>query len=189
MRLLFFLLLTPGTALADTWEIDKSHSEVSFSVTHMMVSTVTGSFGTFTGSLETSADGKPTAITGEVAIVSIDTRNEKRDGHLQKDDFFSAEKFPKATFASTAIVADGEGYSVTGNLTIRDITKEVVLKLDAIRGPVNDPWGNTRIGTVGTTTINRQDFGVSWSKLMDNGGVVVSDEVELALRIELKKAK
>jgi len=180
------LVLLPSTALAETWNVDPSKSKVGFSVTHMMVNTVTGSFGTFTGSLTTDAAGTPTAITGEVSIASVDTKKAKRDAHLLDDDFFSADKFPKATFQSTAIAADGDGYKATGTLTIRDISKEVVLNLSALTASAD---GTGTLSTVATTEINRQEFGVTWSKLMDNGGVAVSDEVKLTLRIELKKAK
>ncbi len=183
LRLVLILLL-PSTAWADSWTIDTSHSDVSFGVTHMLVSTVTGTFEQFSGTAETDADGKLTAVTGKVQIVSVNTRNDKRDKHLQADDFFSSASFPTATFTSTAVTPDGEGYKVAGKLTIRDVTKDVVFDVEPLRGPVRD-----RMGTTATTTIDRQDYGVRWSKTLDTGGLSVSNEVKLTLRIELKKAQ
>ena len=177
------------TAAADTWSIDNSHSSVGFSVTHMLISTVEGSFSGFEGTAETNPEGQLTGLQGKVSVVSVDTDSEKRDAHLTQPDFFDAAKFPEMTFQSTSVKADGKGYAVTGNLTIRDVTKPVTLAFTELKGPVSDPWGNVKVGTTATGRINRQDFGVSWSKSLDTGGAVVSDEVDIELRLELKKAK
>ena len=183
------LLYTP-TANAETWNIDASHSEVGFEIDHMMISTVKGNFGVFSGSVTTDKKGKFDSLNGEVSIASIDTNDEKRDAHLQAADFFDAASFPNMTFVSTKLKGDHEkGYTVTGDLTIRDVTKSITLNLTPIKGPVTDGWGNTRVATVATTTINRQDFGVSWSSTLDSGGLVVGDEVRINIAIELIQAK
>ncbi|MBN1482752.1 polyisoprenoid-binding protein [candidate division KSB1 bacterium] len=174
---------------ASTWEIDKSHTEVGFSVKHMVVATVTGKFTQFDGEItfdpEYLEDSK---IKGTVQVASINTENERRDKHLRSADFFDAENYPNITFESTGITKKEDGYVAVGNLTIRDVTKKVEIPFKVL-GPVNDPWGNTRIGVEGSTTINRQDFNVKWNNTMDNGGLVVSDEVELNLRAELIQKK
>jgi len=182
--------LSTNIANAETWNVDSSHSEVGFEVTHMMISTVEGSFGEFSGNIEVNKKGKVTALNGEVGITSVDTNDAKRDGHLQSDDFFNAATFPKMTFVSKKVKGSHDkGYSVEGDLTIRDITKTVTLELSPFKGPVVDGWGNTRVGSVATAEINRQDFGVSWSASLDAGGLVVSDEVQLDIKLEFIQAK
>ena len=182
--------LSTNIANAETWNVDSSHSEVGFEVTHMMISTVEGSFGEFSGTIEVNKKGKVTALNGEVGITSVDTNDAKRDGHLQSDDFFNAVSFPKMTFVSKKVKGSHDkGYSVEGDLTIRDITKTVTLELTPFKGPVVDGWGNTRVGSVATAEINRQDFGVSWSASLDAGGLVVSDEVQLDIKLEFIQAK
>jgi len=177
------------SAHAETWNVDPSHSEVGFEVTHMMISTVEGSFGEFSGAIDVNK-GKLTALNGEVNISSVDTNDAKRDAHLQADDFFDAASFPKMTFSSKKIKGSHEkGYSVEGDLTIRDVTKTITLDLTPFKGPITDGWGNTRVASVATTTINRQDFGVSWSAALDSGGLVVSDEVQIEIKLEFIQAK
>jgi polyisoprenoid-binding protein YceI len=178
------------TASAKTWNIDSSHSDVGFEVTHMMISTVQGNFGEFSGNIDVDKKGKLTSLSGDVSIASVDTNDAKRDAHLQQDDFFSAASFPKMTFASTKIKGSHEkGYTVTGDLTIRDVTKSVTLDLTPFKGPITDGWGNTRVATVATTEINRQEFGVTWSASLDSGGLVVSDEVAIEIKMEFVQAK
>ena len=182
--------LSPNLATAETWNVDSSHSEVGFEVTHMLISTVEGSFGEFSGTIEVNKKGKLTALNGEVGIAGVDTNDAKRDGHLQSDDFFNAVSFPKMTFVSKKVKGSHDkGYSVEGDLTIRDVTKTVTLELSPFKGPVVDGWGNTRVGSVATAEINRQDFGVSWSASLDAGGLVVSDEVQLDIKLEFIQAK
>ena len=178
------------TAQAETWSIDSSHSEVGFEVTHMMISTVQGNFGEFSGNIEVNNKGKLTSLSGDVSITSVDTNDAKRDAHLQQDDFFAAASFPKMAFNSTKVKGSHDkGYSVTGDLTIRDITKSVTLELAPFKGPITDGWGNTRVATVATTEINRQEFGVTWSASLDSGGLVVSDEVAIEIKMEFIQAK
>lgn len=171
-----------------TYKIDASHSGVSFKVKHLMISTVTGKFEKFDGTLETeNTDISNANISFEADVNSITTNSEQRDGHLKADDFFNAEQFPKLTFTSTGIkkVSDEE-YVVTGDLTIRDVTKSVELKVE-YNGEIVDPWGQTRLGFEMNGKVNRQDFGLKWSALTEAGGVVVSDEVKLHLNIEVIK--
>jgi polyisoprenoid-binding protein YceI len=169
---------------AGTYEIDASHSSIGFSVRHMIVSTVRGSFGEFTGSFEYDA-AKPadTKASAVIKTASIDTRNAKRDDHLRNEDFFDAPKFPDITFETTRVEADGGTLTLFGNLTMKGVTKEIALPV-TFHGPITDPWGNVRAGFEGSTTINRQDWGISWSKNLDGGGLVVSDEVKLEISIE-----
>lgn len=169
---------------AETYEIDASHSSIGFSVRHMIVSTVRGSFGEFTGSFDYDA-AKPadTKASAVIKAASIDTRNAKRDDHLRNEDFFDAPKFPDITFETTRVEADGGTLTLFGNLTMKGVTKEIALPV-TFHGPITDPWGNVRAGFEGSTTINRQDWGISWSKNLDGGGLVVSDEVKLEISIE-----
>ena len=184
------LSFATNTAHADTWNVDSSHSEVGFEVDHMMISTVKGNFGEFSGSVTTGKKGKFESLQGEVSIASVDTNSEKRDSHLQAADFFDASSFPKMTFVSKKVKGDhSKGYTVTGDLTIRDVTKSVTLEMTPVKGPVKDGWGNTRVASVATTTINRQDFGVSWSSTLDSGGMVVGDDVRITIALEFVQAK
>lgn len=187
---LALLLGATQTANAETWNIDSSHSDVGFEVTHMMISTVQGNFGEFSGNIDVDKKGKLTSLSGDVSISSVDTNDAKRDAHLQQDDFFATASFPKMTFTSTKIKGSHEkGYTVTGDLTIRDVTKSVTLDLTPFKGPITDGWGNTRVATVATTEINRQEFGVTWSASLDSGGLVVSDEVAIEIKMEFVQAK
>jgi polyisoprenoid-binding protein YceI len=174
---------------ADKYSADPSHSSVGFAVKHMVVSKVKGYFNDYT--VDIVYDDKDiTKSSVEVAIktASIDTKQTKRDDHLRSPDFFDAAKFPEITFKSKRIEKSGEGYVAVGDLTMRGVTKEITLPF-TFAGVVTDPYGNTRLGLSGGTKINRQDYGVSWSKSLDNGGLVVSDDVEIEIEIEAVKAK
>jgi polyisoprenoid-binding protein YceI len=169
--------------VAGTWAIDPLHSEVGFSVRHMMVSKVRGKFTKFTGELVTADDLLASSVTAEIELASIDTGSEQRDGHLRSSDFFDAENHSLMTYRSTGIYADRDGYVLEGELTLRGVTKSVPLALE-INGFGPDPYGGTRAGFTATGEINRQDFGVNWSAAMETGGVVVADKVALHLEIE-----
>lgn len=183
------LALGSTPAAAATWKIDRSHSQVGFEVTHLMVSTVRGAFSGFDGTVETDASGKLTKISGTVDVASVDTKDAKRDDHLRGADFFDIAKFAQMSFTSTQVTGDNtKGYTVTGNLTIRGVTKPVTLTVAPIKGPVKDPWGNTKGGTSLRGKINRKDFGVNWNASLDSGGVVVGDEVNLIIELELNQA-
>jgi len=178
-------LVAPSLAPAATWQIDPAHSSVQFSIRHMMISNVRGEFKTFTATA-TGDPLKPTeaSLEATIDVSSIDTGNEKRDAHLKNPDFFDVEKFPTITFESTKIERAGDtGLKVTGNLTLHGVTKEVVLDVE---GPVTvkDPQGNLKAGAHATTKINRQDFGITWSKTLDDGGLMLGDEVTITIDVE-----
>ena len=182
------LSVTSLTALAETWAVDASHSTVGFSVRHLMVSNVKGAFGKFTASVEGSpADPATAKISATIEVASVDTRDAKRDAHLGTADFFDAAKFPQMTFTSTKVEKiTATTAKVTGDLTLRGVTKPVVLDVEYTQ-QVKNPWGKTVIGASATGKINRKDFGVNWSKSLDGGGLVVGDEVTIQLDLELVK--
>jgi len=166
-----------------TWTIDPLHSEVGFSVRHMMVSKVRGKFTKFSGELVTGESPLASSVTAEIDLASIDTGAEQRDGHLRSPDFFDTENHPAMSYRSTGIRAKGDGYVVDGELTLKGVTKNVPLTLE-LNGFGPDPYGGTRAGFTATGEINRQDFGVTWNAAMEHGGVVVSDKVNILLEIE-----
>ena len=171
------------------WIIDSTHSEVQFKVKHLMISTVTGNFGTYDGSVETSNEEDFTGakVSFSADINSISTGQEQRDGHLKSSDFFDSENFPKLTFDSISMEkVEDENYTITGDLTIKGTTKEVILKAE-FGGTMGDFYGNTKAGFDISGKINRQDFGLTWGAVTEAGGVVVSDEVRLAFNIQLIK--
>jgi polyisoprenoid-binding protein YceI len=169
--------------VAGTWTIDPVHSEVGFSVRHMMVSKVRGKFTKFTGQLVTADDVLASSVTAEIDLSSIETGAEQRDAHLRSPDFFDTDNHPVMTYRSSAIRAAGNGYLVDGELTLKGVTKSVPLALE-INGFGPDAYGGTRAGFTATAEINRQDFGVNWNAAMETGGVVVSDKVTIHLEIE-----
>jgi polyisoprenoid-binding protein YceI len=166
-----------------TWTIDPVHSEVGFSVRHMMVSKVRGKFTKFSGEIVTAQDVLASSVTAEIDLSSIDTGAEQRDAHLRSADFFDSENHPLMTYRSTGIRADGGDYVVDGELTLKGVTRSVPLTLE-LNGFGPDPYGGTRAGFTATTEINRQDFGVSFNAAMESGGVVVGDKITVHLEIE-----
>jgi polyisoprenoid-binding protein YceI len=185
--LLLFVL--PGTIQAEAWTIDPAHSSAQFSVRHMMVSTVRGEFTRLSGTVELDEkDVTRSSVEATIDATTIDTRNERRDGHLKSADFFDVANHPTITFKSAKVDKASDGrLKVTGDLTIRGVTRPVVLDVEALSPVVRDPQGNLRSGTSATTRINRKDFGVSWSANLDGGGLVVSDDVNITIDIELVK--
>jgi polyisoprenoid-binding protein YceI len=176
----------PGYEAA-TWTIDPVHSEVGFSVRHMMVSKVRGRFNTFSGELVTADDPTKSSVTAEIDLSSIDTGQEQRDAHIRSADFFEVETYPTMTYKSTGIrVEDGE-YVLDGDLTLKGVTKSVPLRLE-LQGFGPDAYGGYRAGFTATGEISRSDFNVSFNAPLQNGGVVVSDKVQLQLEIEAVKA-
>ena len=169
-----------------TWQIDATHSAAEFAVKHLMISTVKGRFAEVSGTV-TVDDAKPgeAAVNVSINAASIDTREEKRDAHLRSADFFDVEKYPTITFKGTRTdgPVDGE-FKLVGNLTIRDVTREVVLAVESA-GQVKDPWGGVRTGYSATTKINRKDFGLTWNVAMEAGGVLVGDEIKISIEVEL----
>ncbi len=171
------------------WTIDTAHSEITFKVKHLVISTVTGKFKEFDASIETdNQDFENSKITFAASIESIETGNEDRDNHLKSDDFFNAAEYPKMKFESTSFkkVGDGE-YKLVGNLTIRGNTKEVELDAE-YGGTVVDPYGQTKAGFDVTGKINRKEFGLTWSAVTEAGSVVVSDEVKLNLNVQFTQS-
>ena len=170
--------------VAGTWAIDAAHSAVTFTVRHMMVSKVRGAFAAFEGTVTTAADVLSSTVTATVDMASINTHNEQRDGHLRTNDFFAIDEFPTMTYRSTGVRAGGKGgYLVDGELTLRGVTKPVVLELE-IEGFGPDAYGGTRAGFTGTTEISRKEFGVDLDMPMDGGGVVVGDKISITIEIE-----
>ncbi len=175
-----------STALfAGTYNVDRSHSDVGFKIKHMMISNVKGNFNTFTGVIQYDEKTKTLkALNGKIEVSSINTDNEKRDTHLKSADFFDAAKFPEITFVLTKVEED----SVLGDLTIHGITKNVKLELEN-NGVATDPWGNQRIGLSLEGKINRKDFGLTWNKSLETGGLLVGETVNLEIELEAILAK
>jgi polyisoprenoid-binding protein YceI len=171
-----------------TWAVDPAHSNVEFSVRHLMITTLKGRFTDVEGSVVLD-EADPAASVAEVTvkIASIDTREPQRDAHLRSADFFDAEKFPTLTFRSTAVRdVTADGFTLAGNLTIHGVTREVTLDV-VNEGRAKDPWGGERAGFAATTRIKRSDFGLTWNQLLETGGLAVSDDVKISLDIELVK--
>jgi len=169
-----------------TWTIDASHSEVGFAVKHLMISTVRGRFGVVSGTA-TFAEGDFSQATVDVTIdaASIDTREEKRDAHLRSADFFDVEQFPTLAFKSRSVKAiKGATFQLVGDLTIKGVSKEVVLDVE-FEGAQKDPWGNQKSAFTATTTISRTDFGLTWNAALETGGVLVGDDVKISLDVQL----
>lgn len=179
------VMMTAQPALAKTYTIDQPHSTLGFAVKHLVVSTTRGQFTDYAGSFTFDSDDLSTfnaLVTIEVE--SIDTSNEGRDKHLRSGDFFDVENHPQIIFKGKSIAPKGDIYEITGDLTIRGVTKEIKLPV-VVNGPIENPMsGGSVIGLEGQIVINRQDYGVSWSKALDNGGKVVADEVTLVIEIE-----
>jgi polyisoprenoid-binding protein YceI len=171
-----------------TYKIDPAHSEINFKVKHLMITNVTGGFTKFDATLESdAADFSDAKISFEADIDSISTHNEQRDTHLKSEDFFAAEKFPKLSFVSKSFTKKGEDeYTLTGDLTIRDVTKTVDLDV-AYGGTMTDPWGQVKAGFEINGKINRKEFGLGWGAVTEAGGVVVSEEVKLHMGVQMVK--
>lgn len=172
------------------WVLDPTHSEVEFKVKHLMISTVTGHFSSFSADVTTEGEDFTSAkATFTVEAASISTKNEQRDGHIKSPDFFDVAKYPQIKFVATKIEnVDNDGsYNIHGDLTIRDITKNIKLEIE-FGGVIKDPWGNTRAGFTVSGKINRKEFGLLWHMTTDTGGVVLGDDVRIHVAIELVKA-
>jgi polyisoprenoid-binding protein YceI len=181
----------PAFAATSTWQIDPAHSAAQFSVRHMAISTVRGSFSNVKGTLVLDeTDISKSSVNVTIDVNTVDTREPDRDKDLKSDKFFDVEHFPTMIFKSKKVEQVSAGkLKVTGDLTIRGTTKQIVLDIDGPSAPVKDPWGNTRVAVNATTKINRQDYGVKWNATLDSGGVVVGDDVNITIDAELIKAK
>jgi polyisoprenoid-binding protein YceI len=166
-----------------TWQIDPVHSEVSFSVRHLMVSKVRGYFTDFSGTIVTADEPTDSSVTATIALNSIDTRSEQRDNHIRSADFFDVESHPTMTYRSTSVSGNGENWTVEGELSLHGVTRPVPLSLE-LNGFTADPFGGQRVGFSATAEINRRDFGIDISLPMDGGGAVVGDKIAITLEVE-----
>ncbi|MCG3155572.1 MAG: Protein YceI [bacterium] len=185
----FVLLLVGGLLLSNSfatekYEIDVAHSNVLFTVRHMVIAKVTGEFKDFSGTIVyDEKDLSKSSVSVTIKVASIDTENEARDKHLRSDDFFNAAQDSLITFTSKRIEKRGEGFMAVGDLTIRGVTKEIMLPF-TILGMINDPWGNKRLAAEASTTINRFDYGVKWDKALEGGNLIVSKDVDISLNVQ-----
>jgi polyisoprenoid-binding protein YceI len=168
-----------------TWTIDPVHSSIGFSVRHLVVSKVRGTFGTFSGAIVVAEDGTP-SVSAEIAIDSVNSGNEQRDGHVKSADFFDVEKYPTATFVSTGVRADGDAYVLDGDFTLKGVTKPVALALEF--NGVNPGMGHGQVaGFEASVVLNRKDFGIDIDMPLETGGAVVGDKITITLEIEALK--
>ena len=191
MVMVGLLTLFPIVAGAETarWDIDPDHSTIEFRVAHMVVSKTSGRFTDYRGFVEMDAEAKTLkAIEATINAESINTNHEKRDAHLRNADFLDVKQFPTMTYKMKQYRKQGDIYTIIGDLTLRGVTKEVTLS-GTFNGVTKDPWGNTRVGFSADGKLNRKDFGMVWNKVLDSGGLVVGDEVQIHLDIECIKAK
>jgi len=190
-RLVAIALFIAAPALADTttWQIDPDHTSAQFAIRHLMVSTVRGTIGPVTGTVTIDdTDLTKSSVTAAIDAKGVDTRNQKRDDHLRSPEFFDVAKYPTLNFTSKKVEKASDGhYRVLGDLTIHGVTKEAVLDVSGSPTPMQDPFGNTKLGGSATTRINRKDFGLNWSKSLDGGGVMLGDDVDITIDVELVK--
>jgi len=183
------VLAAPSAAFAAEYVIDSAHSGAAFRVKHLMVANVNGTFSNITGTVNyDEKDVTRSTVEATIDAKTINTNEPKRDEHLRSPDFFDTEKFPTITFKSTKVEKASENaLKVTGNLTLHGVTKPVVLDVEGMGQEVKDPWGNTKRGATATTKINRKDFGLTWNKALEAGGVTVGDDVKITIDLELNK--
>lgn len=179
--------MTTVEQLAGTYTIDPAHSRIGFVARHAMVTKVRGSFNAFEGTARTGEGLADPRIDLTVQVDSVDTRNADRDAHLKGGDFFDTETYPTITFASTRVEPSGDDLRVTGDLTIKGVTKPVTVDFE-FAGSAQDPFGNTRIGFEGSTVVNRKDFGLTWNAALETGGVLVSEKITLEFEISAVEA-
>lgn len=180
--------LNAATAQTTSWQIDPVHSSITFGVDYMVLTEVTGNFSDFGGTLQQhGGDFTKSKVNVSIKTSSINTENEKRDGHLRSPDFFDAQKFPEITFASKSFEKQtANEYQIMGDLTMHGVTKPVVISAK-YTGQAKDPWGNTRQGFKGTTTINRADFGIKYNSVLETGSLLIGENVDVTLNIQLIK--
>jgi polyisoprenoid-binding protein YceI len=184
------LLSVPTLSFAATWNIDSDHSSAGFKVRHLMVSNVKGNFTKIQGTVHIDdQDITKSSVNVTIDTASIDTGVAKRDAHLRSPDFLDVAKYPTMTFVSTKVAKGGSGLKVTGNLTLHGVTRPVVLDVEGPVPETKDPMGNMRRGASATTKIDRKDYGLTWNKMLEAGGVAVGEEVQISLEVELIKPK
>ncbi|WP_210518368.1 YceI family protein [Hymenobacter terricola] len=176
------------TTTATKWVLDPMHSEVQFKIKHLVISTVTGSFKTFQGSMESEGDNFENAkVEFSLDVESVDTNQEQRDGHLKSEEFFDTANFPHIKFESTSFVKEsGDNYKLTGNLTMKDVTKAVTLEAE-YGGSAVDFYGNHKAGFEVTGKVNRKDFGLTWGGITETGSIVLGDDVKLIINVQFAK--
>jgi polyisoprenoid-binding protein YceI len=187
LLIMLAILFLPSVVSASTWRIDPDHTNIQFTVRHMMISNVKGVFHKFSGQFDIDdKDITKTSAGAVIDVASIDTGIVKRDDDLRSPNFFNAAKYPTMTFASKKITRTGvNSFTMTGDLTIHGVTREVTLHMEGLETVVKDPWGNLRRGAALTAEINRKDFGLTYNKLLETGGVVVGDEVKINIEVEM----
>lgn len=186
--LAFAVFQVPALARAATYDIDTAHSSAGFTVRHLAVSNVRGEFGKVTGTVEyDDKDVAKTKVEATIDATTVNTREAKRDEHLKSPDFFDVATYPTITFKSKKVEKGSKGLKVTGDLTMHGVTRPVVLDVEGPTKEVKDPWGNVRIGASATAKLNRKDYGVSFNKTLDSGGLMVGEEVAVAIDLELVK--
>ena len=184
------MLLAPAAVSASTWKINPDHSSIQFQVRYMSLVNVKGAFDKFQGDV-TLDEKNPSKSSFEVTVesASINTGVEKRDEHLRTDDFFDCPKYPTIRFVSKKVIPAGkQKLKVIGDLTMLGVTKEVVLHVDGPTPEIKDPWGNIRRGATARTRVNRHDFGMTWNRALDAGGIMISKMVDVIMEVELVKA-
>jgi polyisoprenoid-binding protein YceI len=174
---------THPTYVAGTWALDPMHSEVTFSVKHLAISKVRGTFERFTATIVTAEDPTKSTVDASIEIASVNTNQKERDNHLRTNDFFKADEFPNITFVSTNVVLDGDDITVVGDLSLRGVTKSVTLAGE-FGGIVTDGYGQTKAGFTASTKINRHDFGVSWNAALEAGGFTLGDDVTINFELQ-----
>ncbi len=170
--------------LAGTWVLDPTHSDLSFTVKHLKITKVRGTFEKFDVTIVTAADPKDTSIVATIDVASVNTRQEQRDNHLRTSDFFKIDEHPTMTFTSTGIDATGDDFTIVGDLTLRGVTQPVILT-GVFGGILTDDYGNTKAGASASTTINRHDFGVSWNSALEAGGMTLGDDVTISIDLQV----
>ena len=179
--------VAPAAGARTAWKLDPIHSLVEFSAKHLMITTVKGRIADVVGTVYTDEkDPKKSSVEATLKAASLDTRTDQRDQHLRSADFLNAEVYPEIKFRSTRIEGDKENFKLTGDLTIRDVTKPVTLDVQ-FEGKTKDPWGGERVGFSGTGKIDRRDFGLTWNQALEAGGVVVGNEIKINLEVQAVK--
>lgn len=175
-----------AAAETQTYTADKTHANIAFMVKHLVISKVRGHFNDFEATLELDADNKLVSATATIQVASVDTSNEKRDAHLRGEDFFAVDEHPVMTFVSKSVATRDDTNVIVGDFTLHGVTKEIELPYE-LNGPINDPWGNTKIALQASTTVNRTEYGLTWNAALETGGVVVGEEVEISIDVEFAK--
>ncbi len=185
--LMFSLLASTMLLAADTYTLDKPHTSIGFTVSHLVISHVQGAFRNFNGTIVyDSSDVTKSTIDVHIDATSVNTGDDGRDKHLRSPDFFDVEKFPELTFKSTRIEKKGDGFVAYGPLAIHGVTKEIALPF-TITGTVKDPWGKTHLVAQASVTVNRKDYGLMWNKTLESGGMLVGDDIKIDLAVEAVK--